>query len=463
MPINSKSNIRRLMITTLILSLGSCATVSNDGTATLSNANLPKVPDNWQTLTISDQLKVPFLESFNDPLLNSLVKEAFEKNKNLIASSASIDKSRALAVQAGANLKPMANLSFGDNRTGGFESSSSTTTSRSVGVQVQWELDLWGRVRSGAQAAYSSLQAVERDHLFARHSIAANVAKTYFLALEAQLQEKVGIATLDNLSKTARIVNLQYENGLASSQDVSLIQSDLASVQEQLESIKASKRKALRALEVLLGRYPSADLEVAKTLPKLPPMSEIGLPSELLERRPDIAAAERRVAAAFNALEQTKAAQLPSLTLSSNIGGSSNDLSDLLKPENLAWQLASNLLVPLFDSGLRQAQVDAASADQKQAIAAYGQAALDAFAEVENQLDTGAELHARKFYLDKVLAEAQKALRIATLKHNAGETDLLDVLSIQTRVTSAESSLVSIQRNLLDQRVDLHLATGGEW
>ena len=199
------------------------------------------------------------------------------------------------------------------------------------------------------------------------------------------------------------------------------------------------------------------------TLPDAPPPPPAGVPSEILERRPDLVAAERNVAAAFNSLQSAKAARLPAISLTSEIGGTSDSLTNLLDPANVAWTVAGNLVAPLFDGGQRQSQVDISTAEQKQAVAAYGQAALDAFGEVESNLDQGVVLVDRLSSLSEAAAEANEAYRIARLRYDEGETDLIDVLNIQQRVFSAESNLAAVQRLLLDQRVNLNLALGGSW
>ena len=373
-----------------------------------------------------------------------------------------MERSAALARQAGAALKPQVNLTAGGSESGRVEGGGSQSNFN-AGLQVNWELDVWGRIRSGQQSAAAGAEAAEADYIFSQYSLAAGVARAYFLAIEAGLQEKVARDTVDALEETARIVNVQYENGLASSQDRALTKSDLATAKDTLTATAGAKRDAIRALEILLGRYPAADLEVRDALPEAPPPPPAGVPSEILERRPDIISAERNVAAAFNALDSAKAAKMPAVSLTSNIGGSSGSLANLLDPANIAWTVAGNLVAPLFDGGARQSQVEISNAEQKQAVAAYGQTALEAFGEVETALDQGVVLKERTTSLAEAAKEAREAYRVARLRYDEGETDLIDVLSIQQRVFAADSSLVSIERLLLEQRVSLNLALGGDW
>jgi NodT family efflux transporter outer membrane factor (OMF) lipoprotein len=455
---------RLLLAGAAALSVSACASItSREEAAGAARASLPETPEAWAAAQedVGD-VEVGWIAAFNDPVLTDLVNEAQANNKNLQAAAANVERSNALARQAGAALKPQVNLTAGASEAGRLEGPASNT-SFNAGLQLSWELDVWGRIRSGQQSAAAGAEAAEADYIFTQYSLAAGVARAYFLAIEAGLQEQVAQDTVDALTETARIVDVQYQNGLASSQDLALTRSDLATAEDTLTATAGAKRDAVRALEILLGRYPGAELELRKDLPAAPATPPAGVPSEILERRPDIIAAERNVAAAFNALDSAKAAKLPAISLTSSIGGSSGSLTNLLDPANVAWTVAGNLVAPLFDGGARQAQVDVSTAEQKQAVAAYGQAALDAFGEVETSLDQGVVLESRKASLTEAAREANEAYRVARLRYDEGETDLIDVLSIQQRVFSADSNLVSIERQLLEQRVNLNLALGGSW
>jgi NodT family efflux transporter outer membrane factor (OMF) lipoprotein len=293
----------------------------------------PVTPESWSTELGTGTVQVGWIDTFNDPALTELVEEAQSNNRDLAAAATNVDRVWALARQAGASLGPDISASAG--------ASQSDTTNLSLGLQVSWEADLWGRLRAGQRGAVASAQAAEADYLFARYSLAAATAKAYFTAIEANLQADIARETVEILEETQRIVNVKYENGMASAQDVSLTRSDLASSRERLTTLGGSYRDALRALELLLGRYPGAELELRESLPSAPLPPPAGVPSELLERRPDIVAAERRVAAAFNATAQARAARLPTVGLTGQLGGASTSLSDLLDPANVAWSLGA--------------------------------------------------------------------------------------------------------------------------
>lgn len=453
-----------ILVSLSALSLTACASIASMNEAGSAARNsLPQTPDNWRAAQDSvGDVEIGWVAAFNDPVLASLVEEAQAHNKNLQIAAANVERSRALARQAGAALTPNVNLLAGRGE-GGIVEGGGSSGEFSAGLQLSWELDVWGRIRSGQQAAVASAVAAEADYVFSQYSLAAGVARSYFLAIEAGLQEGVARNTVEALEETTRIVDVQYKNGLASSQDLALTKSDLATARDTLTNTAGAKRDALRALEVLLGRYPGAELEVRASLPDAPPSPSAGLPSEVLERRPDLIAAERNVAAAFNSVQSAKAAKLPTISLTTDIGGTSESLSNLLDPANVAWTIAGNLVAPLFDGGARQAQVEISTAEQKQAVAAYGQTALEAFGEVETNLDQGVVLVERLASLSEAASEANEAYRIARLRYDEGETDLIDVLTIQQRVFSTESNLTAVQRLLLDQRVNLNLALGGSW
>jgi len=403
-----------------------------------------------------------WLESFDDPMLLKLIEEGKANNIDLQVAAGNMDKAWLLAKQSGAALKPIADLSLGGTQSGSSDAGVSNSNV-TVGLQVSWELDVWGRVRSGIHAAEAHAQAAESDYIFAQHSLSANIAKSYLKVIEAKLQADIKRKNLTILEKTMRITQVKYDSGMSSAQDVALNRANLASAQEQLVTIEGSQRDAIRALEVLLGHYPNAALEIPNVLPDLPPSPPAGIPSEILERRPDIVSAERQIASAFDATDQAKAARLPRFSLTSTVSGASSSLSDVINPANVAWQLGANLLSPLFDGGRRKIDVEIATVEQKQAISNYAQKALTAFSEVENNLDQGRVLADRETALLEVQTQSNKAYRIAEIRYKEGESDLLDTLQIQQQAIAAESNLLSIKRSQLEQRINLYLSLGGSW
>ncbi|MEO1151360.1 MAG: efflux transporter outer membrane subunit [Pseudomonadota bacterium] len=455
----------RLIYVLIIALLSSaCASLSSPEQAKGIAADAPpSAPTNWQAgpAETPGPVKVGWIAAFGDPILSRLVSEAITNNRDLRAAAGAVEEARALARQAGAAIVPAIDVTGSAGRGGIVDFPSADNYS--LGLQFGWEVDVWGRVRATKRAAAFGAYSAEADFLFAQYSIAAAVAQSYFVAIEAGLQRNVANKSLKALEETAKIVSAQREIGVATGLDVALARRDVANAKDAVLNAQVGQRLALRALSALIGRYPDAKLDLTDALPKPPAPPPTGTPSTLLERRPDIIAAERNVAAAFNSISAAKAARLPTISLVSSISGSSSELSDVLDPENVAWQLAGNLLGPLFDGGLRKAVVDEATAVQTQAINAYAQTVIAAFQEVENSLDQNQVLRARRDVLREAATEAARAFEISQIQYEEGAGTLLDVLTIQSTAFSADSALVSVEQALLTEWINLNLALGGNW
>lgn len=422
-----------------------------------------ETPASWasKATQYADQ-STKWLADFNDPMLLKLIAEGKANNLDLRAAAGNMDKAWLLAKKSGSSLKPKADLSFGKTQSGNM-SGDPSVGKINVGLTVGWEADVWGRMRAGVRSAEADAQAAEADYVFAQHSLSANIAKTYFKAIEAKQQSDITRKNVAILQKTLRITKVKHDNGLSSGQDIALNRASLAAAQDQLIKLEGAERDALRGLEVLLGRYPRAGIDIANVLPTLPLQPPAGVPSSVLERRPDIISAERKIAAAFDATAQAKAARLPKFSLTSTLSGASDSLANILSPTNMAWQLAGNLLAPLLDGGKGEIDVEIASAEQEQAISNYTKAALQAFSEVETNLDQGDILTRREFALNEALTQSRKAQHIAEIRYKEGESELLDTLTIQQQSIAAQSNLLSIKRAQLEQRINLYLSLGGSW
>jgi NodT family efflux transporter outer membrane factor (OMF) lipoprotein len=462
--------MKRFLVPTMMpvmlgMALSGCASfsIATGEASAIADSSLPPVPERWVMAQESvGAVHVGWIDAFNDPVLSELVAEAQSKNRSLQATAAAVARAYALLRQSQSQLYPTLDGTAGAARSGPLEGGP-TGNAFSLGVQSSWEVDVWGRVRSDVEAARQSARALEADYRFAQHSLAAAVARTYFIAIEARMQIGVAQDIVDALTEIDRIVQVRFENGYANAQDAALARTDLESARDSLLSAQLGERDAIRALEVLLGQYPDTNLEFPNRLMREPPPPPAGLPSQLLERRPDIIAAERRIAAAIAGVDQAQAARLPQISLTGSLGGASNELSDLLDPVNVVWRLAANLLAPIFDGGRRQAQVDVSTAAQEEAVANYADLALNAFSEVEGLLDQGKILRERRRALLTSDEASDRALYIAQLRFDEGENELIDVLNIQQRVFGTRSSLVAIQRSVLTHYIDLSLALGGDW
>jgi outer membrane protein TolC len=232
---------------------------------------------------------------------------------------------------------------------------------------------------------------------------------------------------------------------------------------DTLREIEFSRQQAIRALEILLGRYPAAAAAVTPTLPGQPDAIPAGLPSELLERRPDVIAAERRIAAAFNRVGEAKAARLPTIALTTSLSSITSDLFVLTERDNPIWSAGAGLLMPIFRGGALKTQVEIRTAEQKQAVAAYAVVGLRAFGEVENALAAEIAAREREQILSQTLADNQRAFQIVQNQFQVGKTDLRFVNQRQLALNAAQAGVLRMQAEQRIQRVNLHLALGGSF
>lgn len=421
------------------------------------------VPDNYSSANSPDVGELPdnWIDSFDDPQLSAIVEEGLSHNLNLRAAASQLEAASGLVVQAGSQMKPHV-AAAGESTDMNYSSGAGNTSSQAA-LQVSWELDVWGRVRAETAAAEAGYEAATADYEFARLSLKAQLAKTWFVAVETQQQLNFAHEVVKLNEETLRVVDAKYEFGEVSMSDVHLARSDLAASQERVQQVEGSLRTSQRALEVLLGRYPSAEIEISEGFVAVPPSIPVGLPSELLERRPDLVAADRRVAAAFNQTTAAKAARLPTIGLTGAGGAVDSQLNSMLGLGSGFFSVGANFLGPIYSGGALQAQVDISTAEQEGALAAYGQKALIAFGEVENALTNEELLLRREELLEQVVADNRAALDLAQIQYQEGAVELLNVLVMQGRLVNAKVQLINLRNLRLAERINLHLAIGGDF
>ncbi len=424
-----------------------------------------EVPLNFEEAanTATGAVSNGWLKSFGDPELENIVAEAIRNNLNLQAAVAKVDAAAGFARQAGAEMTPVVGLGGSGSAREGFASADPSLTTSGVALNASWELDLWGRVRSQAQAGEAAFEGAQYQLEWAYQSIAAQTAKIWFLVTEANLQLKLAEEALGLYERTLEVVDAKYRQGQVTAREVALARANVATGKATIRQARGARQQASRALEVMLGRYPAAKIEGAEDLVATPPPIPVGIPSELLERRPDLRAAERAVAARFLSVQTAEAARLPAISLTAGGGTTSSELSNIISLDNDYWTVGANFMAPVFTGGALAAQVDINSAQFQEAMANYGLLALTAFSEVEQGLANDTLLRERETYLREVVTESAEALRVATAQFDVGKVDLLSVLQQQGQVISANVDLLSIRDQRLQQRVDLHLALGGSF
>ena len=448
----------------LAAALAGCALKSPPPVADLQKEALPHtaVPAAFKASGgVAAPLAGRWLASFKDETLSAMVDEALTFNADLQAAALRVERAGGYLTVAGAALLPQ----VGAYGTGSGATSNSTSGLNGLWVSASLELDIWGRVRYGQAAAQADAEALAADYAYARQSLAAMVAKGWFVATEAGLQRAI---VQDMVRSSESLLGLAQDRlrvGNGTEQDVAVARANVGPYRDMLRQADLSREQALRALELLLGRYPSAELAVAQNLSAMPAPAPVpvGLPSELLERRPDVVAAERRVAAAFNRIGEAQAARLPRISLTAGISSISSDVIVLQDRDNPAWGLGVNLLAPIYQGGALRAQVDIRTTEQKLAVAAYASAGQRAFGEVENALAAEFALNDREAILQANVRDNERALELAQAQFRVGSTDRRGVEQRQLALQSARTSLLRVQSERLAQRVNLHLALGGDF
>jgi multidrug efflux system outer membrane protein len=453
---------RRALAPLLVASVAGCALLPPPDPAAVRREAMPNLsaPDKWTGMgATGGAVGAGWLAGFNDSQLDAIVREALAYNPDLQVAAARVEQAAGYARLAGATLYPQVNIMA----RGGGKTSSDGSGLQGVGIFLSWELDLWGRVRSSREGARFQYESTVLDAEYARQSIAATAAKSWFLATEARMQK----ALAEEMGRSSeRLVSLALDRervGRGDQYDIALARAGLQTYRDAAEQLELARQQALRSLELLAGRYPSAALEAPAKLAAKPAPVPAGMPSELLERRPDVVAAERRVAAAFYRVEESKAARLPRISLSLSGTTVSSDLIVLQNHANPIWGLGLGLLAPIFTGGALESQVEIRTAEQKIAIAEYGRIGARAFGEVENALSSEFTLDARAGVLRTAVAENERALELANVRYRVGSGDLRAVQQQQLALYAARTTLLRVQSEQLVQRINLYLALGGGW
>jgi NodT family efflux transporter outer membrane factor (OMF) lipoprotein len=433
-------------------------------------------PDNWTARPeTGDAPDFGWWTDFGDAALDDAVRVALNQNYDLQAAAARLEQAAADSRIAAADLQPTVQVGLNGSRRKqnfigfpipGSEDRVLSTVFANYGVSLDtaWEVDLWGRLRSGARAALADLQSRAADLRGAQLSITGQTVKTWFAIAEAQQQLRLAEESVASFGISSDQVRERFEQGLRPALDVRLSLSNLANA----EALRAQRRQQLdataRQLDVLLGRYASGALSTVSSpsaLPDTPPAIPGGLPAELVSRRPDLVAAERRIAAASQRLRVARTSLYPSFSLTGNTGTATSALTDLIDGDFGIWSLVGNLLQPIFQGGRLRAGVDRAEARAAEELATYANTALLAFSEVETALAAEEFLAERERHLETSVEQSRAAEDLAEDRYRTGLDDYITVLESQRLALQAEGDLIAARRERLENRVDLYLALGG--
>ena len=413
---------------------------------------------------------VGWLEDLPKSQVKKLVDEAIEHNYDLRAAAARMRAARARSVIEGAERFPQVRASQDSARFLTVDQNDQRQRANDFGLSLNlsWEIDLWGRLRDISRAADLDAAAAASDFRAARLSLAANTAKAWFNTVETELQVELARDTVKSFRDNLDIIQRAFDAGVDepggdNALDLRLARANVAGAESQLAFSQRNRDAAARSLETLLGRYPANAVRVAKRLPSIRRRVPAGLPSELLLRRPDLIAAESRLAARGLQVSASKKAFLPSVTLTARGGTNSREFSELLDTDRLVANLAGGIVQPITEGGRLRGALALSAAELDEVLQGYAQATLEAFREVETALAAERYLAGQEAALVVAATESDAAETLAVEQYGRGLVDIITVLGAQRRAFDANSALIAVRNERLQNRIDLYLALGGDF
>ena len=432
-----------------------------------------KQAEGWRQANPSDALaRGAWWELYGDRQLDALVLRLNSSNQTVAQYEAQYRQAQALVRSTRGALFPTLDLSAGKTRSSqGTGSSGSSLSQSSSGIRntyttqlgVSWEADIWGKLRRGLEADRASAQASLADLAAMRLSLQSELVQNYLQLRVIDEQKRLLEATVQAYQRSLDLTQNQYRAGISGKDAVFLAQTQLKSTQADLIDLAWQRAQLENAIAVLIGMAPAEfSLADSTDIPALPAIP-LAVPSQLLERRPDIAAAERSVMAANAEIGVAKTAYFPDLTLSLAGGYSSSSFSNWVSLPNRFWSVGPQLAMTLFDGGQRAAEVDRSEAAYDQTVAQYRQTVLDGFREVEDYMSQLKVFDEEASVRNEALQAARESLRLTSNQYKAGLIGYLDVVNVQATALSNERSVLTLMQSRLVASVQLIAALGGGW
>lgn len=422
-----------------------------------------KEAQGWVPAAPADALeRGPWWQLFNDPLLNELAGAVEVSNQNVAVAVANYAQARAAVAQQRAALFPSVNLNLSGDRSGVRNQGADNAFRLNLGGS--WEPDVWGRLRAGVTSAQAGAEATAADLASARLSAQGELAANYFTIRALDAQRALLARTIAGYERELQITTNRYKVGIVARTDVLQAETQLANARNDALSLDRQRAQFEHAIAVLVGKAPAeftlaALPEWRATVPAIP----VGVPSTLLQRRPDIAAAERDVAAANAEIGIARSAYFPNIGLSASLGTGGSRVSDLLSASNAAWSFGLSAAQAIFNAGATRASVAGAEARHQAAVARYRQTVLNAFADVEDQL-TAVRVLEQQQELRRVASEAADRVEQQIMnRYRAGQVSYSEVVQAQATALSARRSLVQVQADRQAAAVALIQSLGGGW
>ncbi len=457
-----------LLATGLSLWLGGCAVTAVAPPPLVSASIAFKEGAVWQRSSATATVPDAWWALFQDPLLDELQRRLIVGNEGLRGAAAQVTSARAVLESSRSAMFPTLSAGLAGTRSASPASGEAgiaqkPSNSLSLSGTATWEFDLWGRLAQASAAANDSLQASSADLASARLSAQALLTQSYLSLRTADAQLALLERSVAAYQRSLELTQLRYDAGVAARTDVLQGQTQVQSAQAQLADMTAQRAQLEHAVAVLLGLPPSGlTIERSAQLPAAPEVPEL-LPATLLQRRPDIAAAQHRVAAAYAQIGAADAAFFPAVNLSANAGYRNSSLANLVSAPDLFWSMGSSLAQAIFDGGARKLASAQACASAEQATSSYRQTVLTALQEVEDNLVLARQLQAEAQFQSGALQAAQRNLEITLNQYRAGTVSYVNVVLAQTSALSSESSLLAVRNRQLAAVNQLLKNTAGGW
>ncbi len=401
---------------------------------------------------------------FNDPVLNELAGQVNVSNQSVAAAVAAYDQARALVAVQRAQMFPTVGLNLGADRSGGRGATAGTRSSYQLGIGASWEPDLFGRLRLGGDSARASAQASAADLAAVRLASQGELAVAYVALRQTDAQRALLAQTVQGYERSLQIAQNRYDAGIAPRTDLLQAQTQLANARADSLTLERQRAQTEHAIAVLVGKAPAnfslaAQPQWQPTVPAVP----VSVPSTLLQRRPDIASRERRVAQANAQIGIAQTAYYPNIGLNASLSTGGPSISDLFSASTLVWAVGASLAQTLFSAGARGAQVDSARAALEVAAAQYRQTVLSAFQDVEDQLVAARVLQQQQALREEAARAADLVEQQQLNRYRAGQVSFTEVVSAQASAQSARRALVQLQADRQTAAVSLIQALGGGW
>ena len=422
----------------------------------------PSLPDNWQESKQALSVENNWLSQLDNPQVQQLVTKALAANHQFAMQAYALEIAEQQLIVSGSQLWPELDLAFRSGRSKDNQSDS-YANSNSVNLNLSYELDIWGKLSAADQISNYNYLAQKATFEQYKQQLVVNVVTTWFKVIEADKLLSLYRSRVENSQQNLAIIEGRYRSGLTAALDVYLTRNDLNNELTRVSEQATEKTKLIRKLERLIGEYPKGELLVNANLPLLTNDIPIGLPSELISRKPELKASWYKLLSQDAALAYAHKQRFPSIILSGSVGDATTDIGDLLSGSSLAWSLLGSISAPIFNAGRLQANEEKSRIELRQGEQLYLDTLYEAFSDVENAITTEKNLKHSYYTMLAAQENAKIAATLSFEQYQSGLVSYTTVLDAQKRSFEAQTTLIKIKNRLIANRINLHLSLGGDF